>query len=1444
MVGNEFQKFDISSFFDEVKDPLFIFDQDSIQFLNQYLVQYYDFEFKDWKQYFTAPHLHRKLIKFFETGESPSIEVTLPLMNKSGKLVPFKWIFINLPSSTPQKRFCIAKGRKSLPLLEIFDKDVYITLNKSEKGELDFVNSILDNGQEMIVILDQDGMFRYLSPAALATFGYQWDEVVAKSINDFVAEGSIKVLDGNYAQLLKSKDTAKFSFKIKNTSGQTLFIEGFGKNLLDHSQIKGILFSARDVTDYTLAQNSLKVRFKLEQLINKISTLFVNSDLNSLDGVFQDSLEMLGKFEKADRAYIFLFHEELKAMENVYEWTAPGITPFIQELKYLPYTKEEPTYKLLRKGEITFIPDVALLDDEFVYEKQIYLSRGAKSLMIVPFFSERRLIGFFGLDSVRQKRNWTKYDEYVLRQLGDVFAGSFINREIKSRLERNENLLASTEVLAKSGSWRYKNQNKRIYFTKGMNRIFELEKEVDSMSIGEFYRHIPEAYIDVITNDVKRSLKSKKETSGEIILQKKEGLAKNIAYSIQVRELPQVGELEIFGYCSDITDKKNADKYLLLQSQILAQVNDPIFVTDLDLNIIYFNKAAENEFSLSSQNPAYKPLQKVLQALIPGGMSLTEVISWLDEKDSWENEVTLIKQNGLKEPFELSIKTFNNDEGIKIGYSYLMRNLTAKKKSEEMAKRAKVIIENSPAVLFTVDPNDNFKITYITENIQQFGYSASNLIAEGKSILDLIHPEDSESLRTFHFLNQNNKGIPAFSGEYRFMMADGTFRWMEDKSREICDQDGNILFHEGLFQDITERKKDREQIEKNEKRYRVLASNIPFTNVFLIDKNLKYIVAEGPNFKNWGLESRFFEGKSLEEVHQNHLESVEPVIFKALKDKKTVQKNLTYLKRTYELTAKPILGGNEVEYVLGIVRDITEEFQAKKALERSEEKYRTLVEESTEIIFSLNLELELIYVSPNVSQYMGFKHLDVLGHSLTEFLHPEDLDVFSELLKSRDTLNLNNQYLEFRLLHSNGDYRIFSSNGKVIKDEWGDFKYYSGIAKDITKLKEAQKELYLAKERAEQANMVKSQFLSTMSHEIRTPMNAVIGMAHLLLEGNPRHDQLENLRTLQFSAENLLGLINDILDYSKIESGKIELEHVHFDLRTVLNRITHSHTFQAREKSLEIICEVDDDIPNVMVGDPVRLSQIFNNLISNAIKFTDEGFVKISIHKIFDTAKEVKVKFLFEDTGIGIPSHKIESVFEAFTQASTDTTRKYGGTGLGLAIVKKLIRLFDSDIRVIDKEGKGTIFEFDLSFEKILLGSSPKTAPGRAKVHNLKLAKILVAEDNLVNQIMIKKFLDKWEVGEVIIANHGIEAMEAIHAHDFNLILLDLQMPEKDGFEVAKYMRQMMNDSKKNVPIIALSASSLIEVKDQIEEAGMNDYIPKPFNPDNLYAKIIKYIRD
>jgi PAS domain S-box-containing protein len=1437
-----FEKLDISifSFFDEVTDPMMVFSEDQIVFVNKFWREHFQYDFQKWQEFVNNGISQNELYRFFMAGEKPKTEFLRPLKDKRGFLTRFQWTFISLTSNNDQ-RYCLAKGKRHITFGELMQYESQ-GVEIADQQELGFIKTMLHYSHDMMAIVDGEGVFKFVSSSIIDKLGITPDVVLGRSLHELEEIGAIEVVDGDFDGLNERMGEIRIDFWVHKPDGTKFFLESYGKNLLDEPAVEGILFNARDVTEFYYAKKSLQKRYDLEILINKISAKFVNADYHQLDKVFQDSLKMLGEFEKADRAYIFLVHDDLKSMEYAYEWTNEGILPQIEDMKYIPVHEDAATIKALRKGEIFIISDVESLSDTFALEKEVYKQQGIQSVILIPIFSEHRLIGFFGLDAVKEKRDWVEKDEYVLRQLGDIYAGSFINRAIKKSLDRNEKLLESTEILAKSGSWRYSPSKNRIHISKGFNKIFEITDGVSSVQLADLFPKISKESRKTFIRDVKRAVFDRSSSSSELILKLSEGKEKILSYNIVVKQGEGTDKLEIYGYCSDITHKRGAENYLKLQSQVLAQVDDPIFVTDTQWNVLYLNKAARTECKLLQSAEFQGTLFDLFDFLSEDVHEIKIAIGELKNEKVYRRELNLKSLYGAVQPYDLSVQAFLNDEGEKLGYSFVIRNLSLLQKQEALAKRAKMVVENSPAVLFTVDPNENFKILYISDNIKQFGYQADELITNGASILELIHPDDLEELLDFHLKEQHEKGIPAYSGEYRIKKSSGEYRWVEDKSRELLDQEGKVVLHEGILQDITERKKAREEIIRSQERYRVLASNIPFISVFLIDKDLKYIVAQGSTMRNWGMKPSDFEGKTLSEVHKINLSEIEPAVKTALYQKKDVNKILIFRQRVYEMTIKPIMHEGEVEYALGILRDINEEYNAKENLLKSEEKYRRLVENSTEIIFSMEPDFTLTYVSPNIKQFLGYEPEEVLNLKLTEFLHENDFSELKELIVDPIKFLMENQYLEFKLRRKGGDYRIFSSNGKLITTEDGRV-FYNGIARDITQLKEAQREMLLAKEKAEQASKVKSQFLSIMSHEIRTPMNAVIGMAHLLIEDNPRPDQLENLKTLQFSAENLLGLINDILDFTKIDSGKVELEKLDFELKNVINRILHSYTYQAREKSLEIIFDYDEEIPTKLIGDPVRLGQVVNNLISNAVKFTQQGFIKIALKRVDENAEEIAVQFEIEDTGIGIPEDKMATVFEAFTQASADTTRKYGGTGLGLAIVKRLVNLFGGDITIRKRTGGGTVFSFTIKFQKIKASTELHFRRVASYDKNLGCAKILVAEDNLVNQIMINKFLTKWGVGEIVIAENGQQAIKEFELHDFNLILLDLQMPEMDGFEVASFIRNHPDFQKRNVPIIALTASSLIDVKVQLEEVGMDDFIPKPFNPDSLYSKIIRFLK-
>jgi signal transduction histidine kinase/ActR/RegA family two-component response regulator len=421
--------------------------------------------------------------------------------------------------------------------------------------------------------------------------------------------------------------------------------------------------------------------------------------------------------------------------------------------------------------------------------------------------------------------------------------------------------------------------------------------------------------------------------------------------------------------------------------------------------------------------------------------------------------------------------------------------------------------------------------------------------------------------------------------------------------------------------------------------------------------------------------------------------------------------------------------------------------------------------------------------------------------------------------------------------------------------------FYSAFLKNIKQLKdngEQQAALNIKFERAidkaEKSSQVQSEFLSTMSHEIRTPLNAVIGMSNLLLMNNPRQDQSENLDILKFSANNLLAIVNDVLDFNKIESGKVVFEKIKFNLVDLMQNICGGQIIKAEEKGLLFKLDVDSTLRRkVIFGDPTRLTQIIFNLVSNAIKFTSQGSVWVRVTCLEDRHNNITVSFSVKDTGIGIKKENLETIFEPFTQESITTTRQYGGTGLGLAIVKRLLELQAIQMYVSSNVGEGSEFSFNMEFpvstEVIPQAKERLTVPLQqqnyqqqppvvAEMEDLGSSlRVLIAEDNPVNVMLMKKLFSKWKIVPTI-AENGERAVEIVQYGNFDIILMDLQMPVMNGFDASMEIRKMTDPAKANIPIIALTASALFDIRDQVTNAGMNDYVAKPFKPDELMEKI------
>ncbi|MDP1843998.1 MAG: ATP-binding protein [Sediminibacterium sp.] len=517
---------------------------------------------------------------------------------------------------------------------------------------------------------------------------------------------------------------------------------------------------------------------------------------------------------------------------------------------------------------------------------------------------------------------------------------------------------------------------------------------------------------------------------------------------------------------------------------------------------------------------------------------------------------------------------------------------------------------------------------------------------------------------------------------------------------------------------------------------------------------------------------------------------------------------------------------------------------------------RSLIEASLDPLVTINTMGKITDMNQATIDITGITRIKLTG---TDFFH-----YFTDAKKASEVYekifsegSVNNYPLTLR--HKKGKLTEVLFNGSVYKDNTGNVLGVVIVARDVTEQNRIAKELTaskvvaevamgfaeVAKLKAEAATRIaedsvkaKQQFLSNMSHEIRTPMNAIIGFTKVMLKTELEAKQLEYLKAIKLSGDSLIVLINDILDLAKVDAGKMKFEEIPFKMATSISAMLHLFEPKIEEKNLQLIKEYDNRIPEVLLGDSVRINQIILNLISNSVKFTNTGKIRVSVKLVTEDETSVQIEFAVSDDGIGIPKDKIANIFENFNQATTGTSRIYGGTGLGLAIVKQLVQGQGGTYKVESEEGIGSTFSFCIKFSKTtaLVESELEIIKPYIEVKNIH---ILVVEDILLNQLLMKTLLDDFGF-ECDIASNGKIAIDKMQEKNYDIVLMDLQMPIMNGFETTEFIRKKMNSL---IPIIALTADVTTVDLAKCKLVGMNDYLAKPVNEKLLYNKIIAHIK-
>ncbi|WP_395006039.1 PAS domain S-box protein [Undibacterium sp.] len=676
-------------------------------------------------------------------------------------------------------------------------------------------------------------------------------------------------------------------------------------------------------------------------------------------------------------------------------------------------------------------------------------------------------------------------------------------------------------------------------------------------------------------------------------------------------------------------------------------------------------------------------------------------------------------------------------------------------------------------------------------------------------------------------------------GEIRNRAKDGSLYWTSATIVPFLNTEKKPYQYISIRTDITQERLLKDEIETSKH----LLQNVMNTlgeGVYTLDAdgNCTFINPEAEKILGWKLPELY--GNSLHHlIHSQTLDGTivsreTCAISQAVESGQVFRSDQEYFQHRsghlfpVSIVASPIIDHGKIVGSVAAFQDITARHAADAALRESETKQRMMLDNAADAVFVADRHEIWIYVNDQALSMLGFAREEILGSSIYDLL-PENFKALSKLTFSGRLQKEKLIRQEIRLLKKDGGQVPVEMNAALLPDG----SIY-GSCRDITSRKEFEDALIRAKTGAEEASKAKSDFLATMSHEIRTPMNGIIGMTELTLDTTLTVQQREYLELVKISSHSLLGIINDILDFSKIESGKMILERIEFPIRELIATMLKASAIVAEQKNIELVYQIDPELPDILIGDPGKLRQVLNNLLSNAIKFSAHGAITIEVNLVELQDTNARLHFSVTDQGIGIAPEKLEHIFQPFSQADASTTRKYGGTGLGLSISSRLVECMHGELGVHSQEGKGSCFYFAADFG--VSSASTLSLPSM----ELQGLSALIVDDNAINQQYIRDTLRKWQIN-VDVTSSAKEALRALHANaskslHYDLILLDACMPEIDGFSLAeKLIRENLLGSGK---MLMLSSAASIDDAQKCEAIGIAGYIRKPISQSELQVAI------
>jgi PAS domain S-box-containing protein len=779
----------------------------------------------------------------------------------------------------------------------------------------------------------------------------------------------------------------------------------------------------------------------------------------------------------------------------------------------------------------------------------------------------------------------------------------------------------------------------------------------------------------------------------------------------------------------------------------------------------------------------------------------------------------------------------------------MQKEIAERKRAEEALQHSeqlmRVIIDTAPAMIMYLDEDNNIQL------VNQWYAREHDLESEeitGRKIDQLEAAEDIRIYKKNLEEARRQRSIVSFQNNIRPPEGEQKVFYMAMSPNFSADGEfyGTVL----IAIDITDQKKAELALRESEERFRLLTENS--TDHIMEISGQEIVYANKTYYDFFDIDDPESHADPFYGIHPDDRCQFVDILREHAGRWHTVSavfraKGKPGEWRWFETKGNFYLTADGEKHAVFVSRDITESKKAEEAIRESEEKFRTLTESAQDGIIIMDNNGLVSFWNEAAERIFGYSRSEARGKDVHRLIAPER--IYEDYRKGFDRFRITGEGRvvgkTLELMAINKEKNEFplelSLSAVKVNGKW----HAIGIARDIGERKKMEEDLKNAKAAAETANRAKSEFLANMSHEIRTPMNAILGFSQLLSERVSDPQKKSYVDSITSSGKSLLSLINDILDLSKIESGRLELEFEAVNPYTIFKEIKNIFNFRAKEKGLEFITEIDDEFPKGLVLDEIRLRQILVNLVGNALKFTDKGYIRIAARKEFPDEDHSRLNLIFsvEDTGVGIPKGQQEMIFESFRQQSGQSSRKYGGTGLGLAITRRLVEMMNGFITVESTPGEGTKFEVRLRNVAVSSTVEPEeTEAGiqKSEVH-FEGATIMVVDDIALNRKLISEFLSQSDIN-IIEAENGKDALEKLKENQIDLIIMDMKMPVMSGYQATEFIRTQSKWD--DVPIIALTASAMKGDEERIKKVGCNGYQSKPVEKLALMQEIAKFLKD